>query len=226
MQTARQSMSNSEYSTFIARSPRSSIINRFPTDIPIGTAIPAWAFIDPTVRKDSFPRVGLVSLVFIQTTDRYDAALAQANVSECFSILPLNSADIFIDSPESIATSMKVTGTRATATGTGAGASSTAAVAKKSSNAGAIAGGVVGGVVVIGIIAALLTWFIMRRRRARVAPSAAYGSVYTPSMPPGSPPPMSQHATEYNSVYSASPLNAGHLSPAPRLYVSVSLFAK
>ncbi|KAI0306316.1 hypothetical protein B0F90DRAFT_732901 [Multifurca ochricompacta] len=47
---------------------------------------------------------------------------------------------------------------------------------KSSSNAGAIAGGVVGGVVGAALIAGIVVWFVIRRRRARSAPSTTYMS--------------------------------------------------
>jgi hypothetical protein len=120
---------------------------------------------------------------------------------------------VFSDNPESTATSAKATGTRPPT-----GSPTVHSSAKKSTNVGAIAGGVVGGIVALGLIAALAVWFIVRRRRSRVAPSAAYGAGYNPALSPTSPPPMSQHATEY-SHYSTAQLNPGQLSPAPRLYV-------
>lgn len=50
------------------------------------------------------------------------------------------------------------------------------------SNAGAIAGGVVGGLAGLGIIVALVVWFIMKRKRSKVAPSSAFmNSRQTPS---------------------------------------------
>ena len=45
---------------------------------------------------------------------------------------------------------------------------------KSSSNAGKIAGGVVGGLAVAALIAGIVFWFIIRRRRARTAPSSEF----------------------------------------------------
>jgi len=63
------------------------------------------------------------------------------------------------------------------------------------SNAGAIAGGVVGGLAGLGIITALVVWFIMKRKRSKVAPSGAFmNSRQTPSnynYPTYEPPPVS-----------------------------------
>lgn len=42
------------------------------------------------------------------------------------------------------------------------------------SHAGAIAGGVVGGLAAIGILTALVLWFLMKRKRSTVAPSSAF----------------------------------------------------
>ena len=53
------------------------------------------------------------------------------------------------------------------------GVTSSSSSFKSNSNAGAIAGGVVGGVAVVALIAGLVAWFTIRRRR-RHAPSADY----------------------------------------------------
>ena len=48
------------------------------------------------------------------------------------------------------------------------------------SNAGAIAGGVVGGLAVLGLIAAVVTWFVMKKKRARSAPPSNFNAGYPP----------------------------------------------
>ena len=61
----------------------------------------------------------------------------------------------------------------ATSSSSSSSSSSLSSKTKSSSNSGAIAGGVVGGVAVVALIAGLVTWFTIRRRR-RHAPSADY----------------------------------------------------
>lgn len=52
--------------------------------------------------------------------------------------------------------------------------SSSDASSNGSSNAGKIAGGVVGGLVGAALIAGIVLWFIIRRRRTRLAPSSEF----------------------------------------------------
>ncbi|KAI9455008.1 hypothetical protein BJY52DRAFT_1213484 [Lactarius psammicola] len=52
--------------------------------------------------------------------------------------------------------------------------SSSTPISDHSSNTGAIAGGVVGGVIGVALIAGVVLWFVIRRRRARSVPSAPY----------------------------------------------------
>ncbi|TDL21359.1 hypothetical protein BD410DRAFT_789792 [Rickenella mellea] len=96
----------------------------YPEDIPSGTAIPAWAYLD------------------ISTSDIFNPAAAQALQS----------------SPESTASLSRVTQSASGANPTQNGSTST-----KSSNTGAIAGGVVGGVAVVAL-AAILILFLIRQR--------------------------------------------------------------
>ncbi|KAI9459401.1 hypothetical protein BJY52DRAFT_366461 [Lactarius psammicola] len=52
--------------------------------------------------------------------------------------------------------------------------SSSTPISDHSSNTGAIAGGVVGGIIAVALIAGVVLWFVIRRRRARSVPSAPY----------------------------------------------------
>jgi len=165
---------------------------QFPEQIPSGTSIPAWAYLD------------------VVSTDTFSAAAAQADLS----------------APESSATGTKPTGTvsttvaytssgfGSTATSVGSGGPGSASASKKS-NAGAIAGGVVGGLAGLGIIAALVTFFIMHRRRTQVAPSATYGNFYTSrSDAPLNSPPVNSVPLSSSPPMSQNPYN----NQAPRLY--------
>jgi hypothetical protein len=80
---------------------------------------------------------------------------------------------------------------------------------------GAIAGGVVGGVVLLGALIGLGVFFFLRRRRAQVAPSTAYGSVLNAGGYPTGPP----ASKEYN--YNQTPFTPVSTDMAiPKLYVS------
>jgi hypothetical protein len=119
-------------------------------DIPAGTAIPDWAYMDVTV------------------SDRYNAVAAEADNK------PESSAggNPTVSNPGPASpTSTTQTPKHPTAT---------AAVAVKKSNAGAIAGGVVAGVVFLGISAGLGVFFFLRHKKSHVAPSAAYVTPKTP----------------------------------------------
>lgn len=123
----------------------STIYSGYPENILIGTAIPHWAYQDLTASAN------------------FNVTLAQS----------------VGDAPESTATKAQVTATgfssataSASLTAFPSGASSP--TSSKSSNVGAIAGGVVASVVVLGAIAVLSTWFFLRRRRK--TPSATQPS--------------------------------------------------
>lgn len=73
------------------------------------------------------------------------------------------------------------------------------------SNVGAIAGGVVGGLAGIGILALLAVWFIMKRKRSKVAPSSAFTNNNQPQSP------------SYPK-YEAPSVSPGPLTPPPMVY--------
>ncbi|KAF9218335.1 hypothetical protein BS17DRAFT_87075 [Gyrodon lividus] len=129
----------------------------FPVDIPSGTAVPAWAYQD------------------VVTSDMFNATLA----------------DTTGDNPESSATRVQSTGSAvATTTGGAVSASLTSLpsvtstpsatpTSSKSSNTGAIAGGVVGGIVGLAVIAGVITYFIIKKKRSQLPPSAQFNDPAT-----------------------------------------------
>jgi len=165
--------------------------SQFPEDIPSGTAIPAWAYLDVTVND-------IFNLAAAQLDDAAPASSATASkpTAALSSTTPLLT---FSDFSTPLATPT-------TTSGANGGGSGTSGTPKKSSNAGAIAGGVVGGIVGLASIAGIVGLFVVRSRRNKAAPSAAY-NVYndTPhsAAPLNTPPPMTQHP---------------YTNPAPRLY--------
>lgn len=117
----------------------------FPEPIPEGTRVQKWAYLDPT------------------TGDSWNETAAR---------LTGDSPEV-TGSGSSIPTSTKNSQSTVTPQ-TASSASSSSSSSKSSSNTGAIAGGVVGGVVGAALIAGIVSWYAIRRRRARSAPSAAY----------------------------------------------------
>ena len=93
--------------------------------------------------------------------------------------------------PASTGSSNTVTTTGNTATNTSSNSSG------GGSNVGAIAGGVVGGLAGLGILTALVVWYIMKRKRSQVAPSSAYMNSSQPPNkfnPPNYEPPLTPSA--------------------------------
>ncbi|KAI9571575.1 hypothetical protein HD554DRAFT_2168843 [Boletus coccyginus] len=121
----------------------------FPLDIPAGTAVPQWAFQDVT------------------TSDLFNVTLAQS----------------VGDNPESTASnSAKSTGS-VNPVSTVASASLTAspsptaidtASSGGSSSTAEIVGGVVGGVVGLALIAGVVVFFVMKKKRSQIPPSAHF----------------------------------------------------
>jgi len=117
----------------------------FPEPIPEGTRVQRWAYLDPT------------------TDDSWNETAAR---------LTGDSPEV-TGSASTVPTATKNSQSTVTPQ-TASSASSSNSSSKSSSNTGAIAGGVVGGVVGAAIIAGIVSWYAIRRRRARSAPSAAY----------------------------------------------------
>lgn len=121
---------------------------------------------------------------------------------------------VFADQPESTAVSPPVStlplSTSLSSSGTGTGILLPTNTSQNShggggSNAGAIAGGIVGGLAGLGIIAALVVWFVMKKKRSKVAPSSAFINNYPPQNnypkyehPPASPGPFGPPQVVYN----------------------------
>ncbi|KAF8911064.1 hypothetical protein CPB84DRAFT_1081329 [Gymnopilus junonius] len=70
-------------------------------------------------------------------------------------------------------------------TGSNGEVSSITSASKKSTNKGAIAGGIIGALVLVAVLGAGVIWWLIRRRRSQMAPSALYKAQY------GSRPPTS-----------------------------------
>ncbi|KAG1765761.1 hypothetical protein EDD22DRAFT_950885 [Suillus occidentalis] len=140
--------------------------------IPTRTAVPNRAYLDVVTGN-----------IFNATAARLDGDLLESNATA-----PLT---LRVTSTAPLSTRVPVSTTSRTGSST---------TTSKSSNVGAIAGGVVGGIVVVGAIADLAAWFLIRRRRSRRAPPAAFDNqpqiaqparFYDPADPSTFPPPLS-----------------------------------
>ncbi|KAF5331188.1 hypothetical protein D9619_005506 [Psilocybe cf. subviscida] len=94
------------------------------------------------------------------------------------------------------------------------------AEAGKGPNKGAIAGGVIGGLLFLALLAGVVFWWLKRRQRSRVAPSAAYIAAHgapqrTPSM--GQSPFQDQATSPVINAPYVSPFAVG-LPHLPQLY--------
>jgi len=163
----------------------STSISAYPEQIPSGTSIPAWAYLD-VVADDIFNVTTAKKDDTAPATSATGSSKPTATVSSSVSSTVSPTAPGISSSPTSVGN------------GGGSSPAETSSGASKTSNAGAIAGGVVGGVVGLGIIAGLIAFFLMRQRRTKAAPSAEYNNGYyggpASDAPLNTPPPMSQHS--------------------------------
>jgi len=208
----------------------------YPEILPAGTAVPGWAYLD-VVGSNVYNAT--VAQQFAESDPPESTGIASstpsssASASKSSTSTGINFSSLF--SPSS------------TANSAGGTAAADQNLSTHKSNAGPIAGGVIAGVVVLALVAALATWFCLRRSRARqVAPSAAYkandpgmtygaagagyaagGYAQAPTAtPPHSPPPMSQFSGQPGH-YTGSDPYGGFVggpgstltaTPPPKLY--------
>jgi len=121
----------------------------FPEAIPSGTKVPHWAYLNVTVTD---------------TWNNVTAFNARGGAESTAT-----------GGPTVINPSSSTAGSSPALTPT-SNPSSEAGAHKSSNHTGAIAGGVVGGVVGLALIGGLIAFFLIRRRRTRVPPSAAYAT--------------------------------------------------
>lgn len=131
----------------------------FPFDIPAGTKVPHWAYLD-VVPSDQFLPL---------------AAQAAAGGPESTNVPQSTTTTSAAGSASSKAASSSATSISAPTT--------SSAASPHSSNTGAIAGGVVGGVVGLALVAALVFWW-MRRRRAQPGQSVLVDPMITSAASP------------------------------------------
>ncbi|CCA70038.1 hypothetical protein PIIN_03978 [Serendipita indica DSM 11827] len=140
----------------------------YPREVPSGTAIPAWAFLNITV------------------LDRFTAGAAQALVGQ---------PDLTIGTPQSTISSSQTTSSGSPTTQPSSSSSTESSTPTSSQpqpsskdDTPAIVGGVVGGVVGLGLIVCLFI-FLMKHNQTIKAKKRAPSAEFTKMMPPGSPVP-------------------------------------
>ncbi|KAG2157220.1 hypothetical protein DEU56DRAFT_921244 [Suillus clintonianus] len=198
---------NRTYLTWASWSYNCSVIypQVYPMNIPSGTLVPQWAYLN--------------------VTNGFDPVAAQS-VGD----LPESTAT----KVQSTGTVTYSTSVSASATGISAAAGSSTTTssptASKSSNVGAIAGGVVGGIVGAAAIIGFATWLFVKRRRSSTAPSAAFSDIgggpgYTHSVYSANPSPfpMQPQMTQQQRLYDPSdPTTFPGSPPSPTLQTTGS----
>ncbi|KAL0946688.1 hypothetical protein HGRIS_012875 [Hohenbuehelia grisea] len=178
-------------------------VGRFPRDIPGGTAVPGWAFMNISTTNNTF--FPAVAQALVGTPEATGSAKPTAAPS------PENTT------PQT---------TLSTLPSISAAPSRSGATSTSHSNAGAIAGGIVGGLAVIAIIA-ILAWWIITRRKTRIrsadftmarpapfpdSPSETPMKEAYVSNPPGIP---VIHVSSPEPLTSSDSLNYTSSTPAP-----------
>ena len=184
----------------------------FPQPVPAGTRIPKWAYLDSSVRTFPLP------IYFLER--QYSHRSVTCGTSLCrkpWEVGGPSAVHTHIlmfpprqDSPEVTGTASSfpmLTSAIPQSTETPGTASLTS---HNSSDAGAIAGGILGSLLVVALIVGLAAWYLIRRRRARSAPSTAY---------------LSLHGGEFENWHPMPPPSYPPTVASPSLYVSsVSFF--
>ncbi|KZP19519.1 hypothetical protein FIBSPDRAFT_932816 [Athelia psychrophila] len=177
-------------------------ISTYPLPVPDNTAFPAWAYLN--------------------VTGGFNAAAAQAAIA----------------GPEStpIPTSTSASSSTSTITATGTGSSSSPSTSAagnqsltshKSSNTGAIAGGVIGGLAFVAALAGLAVYLLRRRAQSHTAPSDSYyGAVPQKSLPSMSENSYAQQQQPLARPYDPSdPSTFPESLPTPTIQTTSSGFA-
>ncbi|KDQ33448.1 hypothetical protein PLEOSDRAFT_1110582 [Pleurotus ostreatus PC15] len=147
-------------------------INVFPGEIPAGTRVPGWAYLDVKVLKNILESVNLAhSLVGIQANDAFDDNLAKANANSTESAAPQPTSSSTSSSRHSATGSVRTSSTSSaapspisTSAPTATNASSSSATSDNSHRIDQIIGGTIGGVFALGILGFIWLYFFRKRR--------------------------------------------------------------
>jgi len=206
---ACQGMSYLSWSVWSANCP-TVYLSAFPEAIPVGVAVPGWAYLNVTVDDN-----------FDQTLAKQDANLTESTAIPS----PTSSAVKTIvakTSSSTLAKSTQATSTpSAVSPSASSGDSSSPALSLKQSNA--LGGGVVGGLAGLLVISGLLFWYIHRRRRltrnGQHLPSPSLTTDPENASWHGQGPYMIQRQAEGSTLpASAAPSMNSSLPPAPATY--------
>jgi len=163
-------------------------VTQYPDDIPGGTAVPHWAYLNVT------------------GSDMWDPAAARVVVGDPESTATKPPVSTIGTSTSHTSTKTGTSSTRTPTNSTTGSNSNSGGVKGGGSNAGAIAGGVVGGLAGLGLIAAVVVWFIMKKKRGATAASNALNNGAYPD------------PNSYPKYEHAAPISPGPMSPPQMLY--------
>ncbi|KAF9032072.1 hypothetical protein BJ165DRAFT_861523 [Panaeolus papilionaceus] len=145
----------------------------------------------------------------IDTSDRHIPILIPTNTSVpnyayadviANSRFDIAAAQAMLSSPSSSLSSSSTSTSSSASTPTPSNPPNTNQGERKSSNTGAIVGGVIGGLIILGLSVTLIVWLVVRSRRKTVAPNG--GGLLAPNSPNPSVPHSSPHmsAMGYGSM--------------------------
>ncbi|KAG1827450.1 uncharacterized protein BJ212DRAFT_1294722 [Suillus subaureus] len=154
----------------------------YPNDIPTGTKVPNWAYLnvtggfDPVAAQSNgdLPESTATNVPTITVT--YSTTLSASLTGVSTFTSSSGAATGSSTSLTGVSTSLTSVSTFTSSSGAATG-SSTSASDSTSSNVGAIAGGVVGGIAGAAAIIGLATWYFFKRRRSSTTPSAAFNDI-------------------------------------------------
>ncbi|KAG1827175.1 uncharacterized protein BJ212DRAFT_1294518 [Suillus subaureus] len=126
---------------YIPQAYKIHLVDRYPHNIPSGTVVPNWAYLNVTAAG-------------------FDPVVAQSAGD-----LPESTATS-VQSTGSVTYSNSVSASLTSSSGAATGSSTTSS----KSNVGAIAGGIVGGIVGAAVVISLATWCFVKRRRSSTTP--------------------------------------------------------
>ncbi|KAG2041608.1 hypothetical protein BDR03DRAFT_669108 [Suillus americanus] len=133
-------------------------IREYPMDIPAGTKVPSWAYLN-------------VAGGFDPVAAQNNGDLPESTATSVQTTITVTYSTTISASLTSMSTSLT------SSSGAATGSSTTPASDSTSSNVGAIAGGVVGGIAGAAAIIGLATWYFVKRRRSSTTPSAAFNDI-------------------------------------------------
>ncbi|KAG2041609.1 hypothetical protein BDR03DRAFT_1006809 [Suillus americanus] len=161
-----------DWSSWSSSCPQISI-REYPNDIPAGTKVPNWAYLNVTgtfnpVLAQSNGDLPESTATSVPTVTVIHSTTISASLTTVSASLTTLSASL---------TTLSLSTALTSSSGAATGSSTTPASDSTSSNVGAIAGGVVGGISGAAAIVGLATWYFVKRRRSSTMPSATFNNI-------------------------------------------------